>query len=233
MSNPEDLVKDLFTVIQPMKYQITDCPIDHQPHEYTLEIKYRTGIVIQGLVGDEPTIQKPVEFTCPNTHKTFLDSVPIPQIKDAQFEAASVISESADDTSSDSVIVDEFKAWTSGSAQTARDYSKTMISTATGAVAVFYAVLTFLGIGEGKTLLSSLPGYPWLGVLPPIAFLLSAIVFVFAFQPHTKLITSIEDFITFRNQRLRYVDKLAAAATGIFLIGVALAIAAYTVVIVK
>jgi len=248
MRNPEDLLAD----IHQMKYQVTDCPIDHQSHAYTLEVKYHRGIVIEGLERRiETAIQKPVEFTCPNTHKTFVDSVAIPQIKDAQIEDVSVIpdivtspthpptgtdsptSGSTDDKGSDSVITDEFKAWVSGSAQTARDYSKTMISTATGAVAVFYAVLTFLGIGGGKAPLSSIPGYPLLGVLPPIAFLASAIVFVAAFQPHTKLINNIEDFITFRNQRLQHVDTLIAIGTVLFLSGVALAIAAYAVVIFK
>jgi hypothetical protein len=245
--------EDLFTLKHKMKHNVTDCPIDHQLHEYTLEIKYHTGIVIEALERiTEDAFQKQITFTCPNTQKTFVESVKIPQIKDAEFEDVSVIpattsspghssnnkdnsdTKVADDTDSENVYISEFEAWTKGSAQTASDYSKTMISTATGAVAVFYAVLTFLGIGGGGTsTLSSLPGYPWLGVLPPILFFVSAIVFVVAFQPHTKRIDSLDDFIAFRNQRLRYVGTLIIIGTILFLVGVALAIVAYIVVIFK
>ncbi|MGB8346138.1 MAG: hypothetical protein WCD86_14735, partial [Ktedonobacteraceae bacterium] len=176
MRNPEDSLEELLTDSYEINYPITDCPIDHQLHEYTLKITYRTGIVIQGIVEANP--QRLIEFTCPNTQKTFAESVIILLPKDAHLVEVSVIPEivssltptststvkpapdRANDKSSDSVIVDEFKAWTSGSPQVARDYAKTMISTATGAVAVFYAVLTFLGIGGGKTSLSSLPAFP-------------------------------------------------------------------------
>ena len=240
-------LEDQFTFISKVKYVVNDCPIDHQPHEYMLEIKYHTGLVVAEEWKGEAE-QKTVTFSCPNVHKTFDVAVTIPKIKDAQCQSVWVISDTTSQTSdstekpvsgngndkgSSSVIDDEFKAWISGSAQTSRDYSKTMISTSTGAVAVFYAVLTFLGIGGGKTPLSSLPGYPVLGILPPIAFLVSAIFFVAAFQPHTKRLDTLGDFITFRNQRLQQVGNLTITGTIFFLLGVGLAIVAYMAVIVQ
>src|SRR6266568_3394635 len=75
------------TLSRSVRYRVDKCPLDGKPHEYQLDVQYQIDIPIEGIVESvmadrEPTTsltrwKKPVEFICPDTHKSFTQEVSI------------------------------------------------------------------------------------------------------------------------------------------------------------
>ncbi|WP_205525913.1 hypothetical protein [Pyxidicoccus trucidator] len=116
---------------------------------------------------------------------------------------------------------DEVQETRKGSAALLRTFGTTMLSTSTGAVAIHFTVLSFLGLESiGKT-------WRVLTLLPAIAFLLSAVLFVMTLRPVLAWVGTDEQFGELRRSRLLACGRIASAGIFLFLGGVATAIAAY------
>jgi len=114
---------------------------------------------------------------------------------------------------------DEYSDWAKNSRSTIIiDYSKTMLSSSSGAVAVYFAIMKYVGLDAVNNL--SLSHY---GVLPPIMFLLAVICFALAIQPHIAVLTVI-DFTAFRDKRLQSIYGYNMAGTILFIVGIAIAL---------
>lgn len=108
-----------------------------------------------------------------------------------------------------------------GSAARLRAFGTTMLSTCTGAVAVHFTVLKYLGlehIGGGWQVLT---------LLPSIAFLLAALLFVLTLRPVLAWIGTDEQFSELYRSRLLASGRLASAGVFLFLGGIAMVIAIY------
>jgi hypothetical protein len=108
-----------------------------------------------------------------------------------------------------------------GSAERLRAFGTTMLSTSTGAVAVHFTVLKYLGlehIGGGWRVLT---------ILPSIAFLLAALLFVLTLRPVLAWIGTDEQFSELYRSRMLASGRLASAGVFLFLGGIAMAIAIY------
>jgi len=93
-----------------------------------------------------------------------------------------------------------------------------MLTTATGAVPVYFAVLKYLG--------ADAVGGSWfsrIGALPPLLFLAAAIVFALALRPRFASVKQA-DFADFRTARLRQLNRDILAGLALFATGVLLAI---------
>ncbi len=96
-----------------------------------------------------------------------------------------------------------------------------MLSTSTGAVALHFTVLKYLGLESiGKS-------WRMLTLLPAIAFLLSAVAFVATLRPALAWVGTDAQFGELRRSRLLASGRIASAGVYLFLGGVAAAIASY------
>lgn len=93
-----------------------------------------------------------------------------------------------------------------------------MLTTATAAVPVYFAVLKYLGAeAVGGTTFSRV------GVLPPLLFLAAAIIFALALRPRFAWIKHA-DFADFRMTRLKQLNRAMLVGLAVFAVGILLAI---------
>jgi hypothetical protein len=126
----------------------------------------------------------------------------------------------------DPVLDREYDQWVAGSAGTAREYSRTMLTTALSAIPVFYAVLQYVGFGRvtrGPIRL--------IGLLPPVLFLLSAALFVAALRPRVSLVSRV-DFAAWRANRFTEMNRWIRWGTAVFAAGVLTSLASFQIALV-
>ena len=89
-----------------------------------------------------------------------------------------------------------------------------MLTTATAAVPVYFAVLKYLGAeAVGGTTFSRV------GVLPPLLFLAAAIIFALALRPRFAWIKHA-DFADFRMTRLKQLNRAMLVGLAVFAVGI-------------
>jgi hypothetical protein len=93
-----------------------------------------------------------------------------------------------------------------------------MLSTSTGAIPVYFALMKYVGFERisGSLLART-------GILPPFLFLLAGILFVLALRPRFAAVTEAE-FAEFRAKRLSQLNTYILAGTILFASGICLAI---------
>jgi hypothetical protein len=213
-----------WTKTRSIEYRVPRCPECRESHIFTLEIHYATKVA---LFGGEPPSSWDVILTCPIKKTTYTRHVSIKPNVDETISEVAVASETPDPQAavraSPDLMEVELQEWVKASAPTAHDFSKTMITTATGAIPLFFAVLKYLGAEKAVTPLSA-----WLGVVPPALFIASAVAFVIALRPQYELVDAAT-FERFRTSRLKLMNKLILLGTGAFLLGVLLAIVVFLI----
>lgn len=204
--------------------EIAECPHCGERHVFSVLVRVRgAGAEAVPLFGG-PSGGATLAFTCPNTHKLISASVPNPPDGDIigpddpnQAAADSepvAVPEPAPPTAAEQ----EYADWIKASRTTAVDFCKTMLTTATGGVPVYFAVLKYLG--------AEAVGGSWfsrIGALPPLLFLAAAIVFALALRPRFASVKPA-DFADFRTARLRQLNRDILAGLALFAAGVLLAI---------
>ncbi len=210
-------------------FEVSNCPRCGKQHRFALAVKpAEKGVALFG--GSQP---KEVAFICPVTRKAFVQlitaepdteiigpadpsqlvAVPAsPPASAAPAELASVGPARGAQTNG------EFEQWQRDSRSLAIDFSKTMLTVATGAIPVYFAVLKYLGIER-----ASRSFWQRAAIIPPILFLASAVVFVLALRPHFSVVTESE-FSEFRRIRLEDMNRFLVAATVLFMLAIAIAI---------
>jgi hypothetical protein len=116
----------------------------------------------------------------------------------------------------------DFAEWIKASASVPREFCKLMLSTTLAAIPVFYAVLSYLKFDVTIPLWG-----PIIGVMPPVLFLISAIMFTLAIQPQQRAVSTVEEFEHYRTQRLQRMNLFISFGSVLFVVGVIVAIAAY------
>jgi hypothetical protein len=112
---------------------------------------------------------------------------------------------------------EELKEWRKSSALNMRAFGTSMITTCTGGVAIYFAVLKFIGtekIGGG---------WQWILILPPILLLLSATGFGWAIRP-TLGFVDLAEYSEFRRNTLMRTHTRINSALVILLLALMLAI---------
>jgi len=193
--------------------EIADCPHCGGRHVFSVLVRVRgAGAEAVPLFGG-PSGGTTLAFTCPNTHKIISASVPNPSEGD--------IIGPADPDQADAEpepTEQEYADWIKASRATAVDFCKTMLTTATGAVPVYFAVLKYLGADA-----VSGSWFSRIGAVPPLLFLAAAIVFALALRPRFASVKQA-DFADFRTARLRQLNRDILAGLALFAAGVLLAI---------
>jgi hypothetical protein len=203
-------------------YDVTDCPRCSKSHPFKLK----------GLARQKPEEKVPlfggsgqgarkseILFTCPDTNKKFTYSVPEPTgVEIMGLASAADIAQAATAPPAPAPGKGEFDEWSKKSRDIALDFSKTMLSASTGGIAVYFAVLKYVGFEKiGNTALAKVT------LLPPVLLLLAAILYVLALRPRHELVAP-SDFSTFRQRRLEQLNRFIIAGTTAFIVAIGLAI---------
>jgi hypothetical protein len=227
-----------FTTSRCVYYHIDSCPSDKREHDYQLDVQSLFDISVIGFATDlKPSApvgpwEGTITFICPNTKEPFNKEVIIhPKAREDIVSVALHVSlpsngSASPDTSLsiDKVLEDELTNWVKSSGDTARDFSKTMITTATGAIAVYFAVLKYLGADTAATTKGLIAG---LGITASIAFLVSAGLFVVGMQPHYARLSDWQGFLKNRDDRLIWMSRFIISGTVVFALGIICAIVSF------
>ncbi len=106
-------------------------------------------------------------------------------------------------------------------ARTPTDFGKTMLTVSSGAVAIYFAVLNYLGASKASRSLGGI-----FSAVPPVLFLAAAAVFALALRPRLSAVSRAH-FQSFRDDRLRQLNRLLLIGTSIFVIALAVALGVY------
>jgi hypothetical protein len=210
-----------------MSHRVDPCPHCSQaPHDYAVVLQRKP--LVFGGGSDQVTIAVP----CPITGMPIQTTIVVPN--NEQFERVvlpeqAAGAEEADGTeppgpapvSGDREADAEYAEWVTASRTIGLDFGKTMLTTSSGAVAVYFAVLKYLGTSE---LSKSFSGV--LSAVPPVLFLVAAAVFAAALRPKLAPVGQA-DFAAFREQRLRQLARLLTAGSALFGAAMALALCVY------
>jgi hypothetical protein len=200
-------------------FEVKKCPRCGGQHHFALAVRpVPEGVAIFGGPGAQE-----VAFICPKTRTAFTEQImPEPNTEilgpaDPSQLATYAPEASVPNASAADAAMEEFQAWQQSSRSIAIDFCKTMLTVATGAIPVFFAVLQYLGVEHAT-------GSFWqrAAILPPVLFLASAATFVLALRPAYAIITQ-SDFAAYRQYRLRRMNTFILVATATFMLGVAIA----------
>jgi hypothetical protein len=202
-------------VLKHIQYDIEKCPVCCERHRFILEV--HTVVPIFGSSASSKTISKKIAFTCPKTKKLFTKVIPNPpggEIIGLVQDTLSLVL-SSEQQSSD---LSEFLDWAKNSRSIAIDYCKIMLSTSTGAIPIYFAIQKYIGFEKISEL-----SIARAGIIPPVMFLASSILFAIAIWPQYATITETE-FTAFRAKRLNQLNQYIRAGTILFVISVCVAI---------
>jgi len=199
-------------------YDLAKCPRCSKSHHFKLKglarPKPEEKVPLFGGTGGAR--QSEILFTCPETNKKFTYAVPEPtgvEIMGLAAEADIALA-----TATPAPAKGEFDEWSKKSRDVALDFSKTMLTASTGAIAVYFAVLKYIGFEKiGSTVFAKFT------VLPPILFLVAAVLYVLALRPRHELVAPSE-FSAFRKRRLEQLNRFIIFGTTAFIAAVGLAI---------
>jgi hypothetical protein len=206
--------------IQLRPFEVKKCPRCGETHRFALAVKSTPpGVTIFG-----GTQVQEIAFICQKTRQAFTQLItPEPNteiigpVDPSQTHSATP--EVADAPSPDvQPSNDEFQDWQRSSRSIAIDFCKTMLTVATGAIPVYFAVLQYLGVAHA-------PGSLWrlAIIIPPVLFFGSALVFVLALRPNYVTVTEA-GFTSYRQHRLQRMNTLIFVSTTMFMIAVAIAV---------
>lgn len=207
-------------------YVVPSCPRCNKAHPFKLkglaQRQAEERVPLFGGTGaaEQAPGKNEYLFTCPETNKKFSYAIPAPAgveiigpASEADVAAAAKAPPAAPAPASN-----EFAEWAKKSRDTALDFCKTMLGTSTGSIAVYFAVLKYLGFEKiGGTAFSKF------AALPPVFFLIAAVMFVLALRPRHELIAP-SDFDAFRRNRLEQLNRFLVLGTAIYITGVGLAV---------
>jgi hypothetical protein len=120
-------------------------------------------------------------------------------------------------------LADDLRSVQMSSPLTLRTFATTMLTTSTGAVAVYFAVINYL---DGRHGGSRVPA--WLGVSPAVLLLAASAAFAWALRPALGYVTA-DDYAEFRRVALVRTQRRCSAGLTLLLAAVVIAVAAFSV----
>lgn len=204
------------------------CPKCGKAHRFKLKAIAQPGaeakVSLFGGPGASETPEPKTEFlfTCPETNKKFSIAVSdAPGRKLVGIASEADIASAARVSPAGVAIQGEFAEWTKKSRDTALDFCKIMLSASTGGIPVYFVILKYIGFEK-----IGLGAISKLAVLPPMLFLVAAILYVLALRPRYEAVAP-SDFNAFRQRRLEQLNTLIIGGTAVFVAAIALAIGVF------
>ncbi|TVR84952.1 MAG: hypothetical protein EA409_00165 [Saprospirales bacterium] len=205
-------------IMKIIDYEVAPCPRCNEAHSFKLkglaQRKAQEEVPIFGGTGatEETGRKSEILLTCPKTKKNFSYAVSEPTGLTIIGLASEVdIALATNTVPASSPIESDFEEWTKKSRDIALDFCKTMLSTSTGSIPIYFAILKYIGFEKiGSTILSKF------AVLPPILFLAAAIFYLFGLRPQYESVAP-QTFNAFRKRRLKKLNRFITWGTAIFI----------------
>lgn len=213
---------------KPHKTVVQDCVIDPCPfddcgqrHVFHLLVSIPVETVV--LFGGGDRLEKLMSFTCPNTQKSFKKSIPNPpdgeilRVATEEEKIANSLTgqESESEPSKADWVDKEFSEWIKHSSTKAIDFCEKMISTSTGAIPIYFAILKYLSSADSATAEGA--GIAQISIAPPVLYLMALVIFAIALRPKFGAVSK-EDFVFFRSLRLQQMNRFMIAGTFTFVL---------------
>lgn len=213
-----------------IEYEVSECPRCGKRHRFALRFAVPAVLLASPRREDGSSVE--IELVCPTTGQDFpaqapvrrgeqyLGSEALSSAEDGQPGAPKGISGGGGSGISSRQLEpaganDEYLKWVGESRQVGVDFLKTMITAASAAIPVYFAVLKYLGYERvGDASLSRL------AILPPAAFLLALLSFAIGLRPRLRGSTP-SGFDDVRNERLRELNWFIAIGTATYVLGIA------------
>jgi hypothetical protein len=182
-------------------------------------------------------------ITCPREQRSFEGELLVPveyneTIRGVRIESVTEPGAEADATQATPLVEaraaetpgdwvdEELKEWRKTTVGTLRTYATTMLTTSSGGVAVYFAVLKYLGWEQANF------GVPLvvLTVAPPVLFLAAAGTFAVALRPSLTYVERSE-YAEFRARRVEQMHRRAGIGTLLYVTGLLLAVLTFALVL--
>jgi hypothetical protein len=200
-------------------HRLAKCPKCSLEHEYTLRIESTSSGANVGspaqpaLVFGGPKAVKQdvrtwdVSLTCPTTLHPFIEPIQVPVLSG---EALISVEQAQAAPTTPDWSSTEFAEWIKTSIASERDFCKTMLSTVSAAIPVYFAILKYLGLNRVQR------GWQAMSAAPPVLLFASMLAFSVALRPSGRTIRSIDEFALFRSQRLTRMSYAMSAGLALF-----------------
>jgi hypothetical protein len=203
-------------------HEVPVCPRCQRPHVFPVLVRVRIPPLAGVPMFGGPPTARAVAFTCPKTHEII--SIPVPDQPDGEVIGPDDPNRPAPEiTPAVAAALDpeklEYAEWIKASRSIALDFCKTMLTAATGAIPVYFAVLKYLGAEAAST-----TWFGRIGALPPILFLVATVMFALALRPRFALVPQAA-FAEFRGARLQQLNAFMFTGLALFAAAILLAIA--------
>ncbi|WP_030236471.1 MULTISPECIES: hypothetical protein [unclassified Streptomyces] len=204
------------------QYVVERCPHCAERHRFTLGFGRRAVLTFGGAASS-------AGLTCPTTggpiavelelreNESYLG--PVDPLSGAAMSAALPEPGPAAGTVAAQESGGERAEWQKASRATALDFCRVMLTTSSGAIPIYVAVLNYVG-HEGIS--GSFSGQ--LSVLPMVFFLLAAVTFILALVPTLATVTDESGFREFRDRRLRLLDRYIWSGVTLFVAAMAFSV---------
>jgi hypothetical protein len=213
-----------------IRHTVEPCPHCGERHDYAVRLK--PAPLVFGGRGQLPSTDQTISVICPSTKmpmdtlislpqgQQFDKLVPWPNVDPAVSELI-LRPQVPDASTSVDLVVDEYAEWVKGSRATGVEFGKNMLTTSSAAVAVYFAVLKYLGSETPKHSPSI-----WVGVLAPVLFTGATLAFALALQPGLARL-SAQQFGPWRDKQLLRMNRFLGAGTTLLILGLAVSIGVY------
>jgi hypothetical protein len=215
-------------MVRLIDFEVPKCPRCDSSHRYKLKLLAPDDrgsdqkVLLFGGGGSKTEVL----FNCLEKNISFTYHVPTP----ADSEVAGVATPAeveiyAKEAVAKSPLTNEFSDWIKNSRAVAVDYCRSMVTTSSAAIPIYFSILKFLGY-DGNNEATATRAM----VLPPILFFIGAIIFVLALRPSMKGVSESE-FSAFRSSALIRLNRMMLAGTVYFLVAVAFSIVIFARVV--
>ena len=232
------------TVAVELPVTCTVCGAQHVLHGVARLVRQPIAFGGGGDRSDEVATGAPwtLGLTCPRRGRSFEGSVLVPvrddeavsaidveRVRDPQVDgspspeapvAAAVAPPAAD------WLGHELAEWRKNTVATHRAFATTMLTTSSGGVAIYFAVLKYLGWEQADFATSLVV----LSVLPPALLLFATIAFALALRPSLSYVDRAE-FAEFRAHRIAEIHSRITAGTVLYVAALLVAIAVFLAIL--
>jgi hypothetical protein len=216
-----------------IRHIVDKCPHCGKRHDYAVKLR-QAPMVFGGASGQKlsatvvpcPDTGMPIETNVAiSTGEVFVDILLWPHAKRANRQDRDDTAPIGDADAAESMPVnpvpDEYVDWVKASRATGLEFGKNMLTTSSGAVAVYFAVLKYLGFEKAPNSLSA-----FFCTVPPVLFTCATAAFALALRPALARVDS-DSFSSWRDTRLIRINRFLNAGAVLLVLGLALAVWVY------
>lgn len=166
------------------------------------------------------------ELLIPANYNESVRKVHITSVADITSDSGNIPAEPAEDHAARDWIDDELMDWRKNTIATQRSYATIMLTTSSGAVGVYFAIVKYLGWEK----VDPSAAFVVLTLAPAVLLLLAAATFALALRPSLTFVERSE-YAVFRARRVEQMHRRASIGTTLYASALLLAVLTFGIVL--